>query len=220
MKRIIYKALWETTGWVDLYSPSCHFWAGDQPHSNILQMMLIKTHSVAEANWGVHCRILNRLSAEAYPGQSLMLWELSPGPLLLIILLLFKVLCFSGHTQSSCTVSLSCLSSPCTLSIFPHCVRQSCTLNILLSLSLPYIYSFSVKFRVTPQGSIHSLLFQEAFPVDTSASYNFILLIPVAKSYLILVRLVLFFPTRLSILGGWGPYLNTLIQQIYTLLGI
>lgn len=113
----MYKALWETTGWVDLYSPSCHFWAEDQPHSNILQMMLIKTECCRSKLKGFNCRILSRLSAKAYPGQSLMLWELSPGSLLVIMLLLFKVLCFSGHSQSLSTVSLSCFSSPSTLLI-------------------------------------------------------------------------------------------------------
>lgn len=114
----MYQVLWKTTGQVDLYSPSCHFWAGDQPHSNILQMMLIKMQSVTEVNlMMLHGRILNRLSTEVYSGQLMMFWDLSPGYLLVIILLIFKVLHFSGHSQSLCPLSLSCLSSPSILSI-------------------------------------------------------------------------------------------------------
>lgn len=147
--------------YVHLHSPMC-FWAWDQPHSDILQMMLIKTTGCCRyKQMMLHCRILNGLIAKGMlvghcrfgnSVQALLCW-------------LFG--CFSRPCPVFswlCVVSLYCFSllpelTPILLSSFSTKIDKAVHL-ISYSLYHHFISVFSTQVRTTLGGPVYSLPFQ------------------------------------------------------------
>lgn len=129
-KKIMYKILWETTGPVDLYSPPHHFCTGDQPHSHILQMMLIKTQCGRSEMVMFHGRILSRrqlshiLVSHCCFGSSVQ------------ALSAWSYCCFSRSYIFLATLSLSVLFLSPAWAHPPTCRDLSSVLDLPICLSL------------------------------------------------------------------------------------